>query len=250
MNNIFVTGDPHFRHYNAILHCNRLPWIIPNPKYDPTRPYHFKFNNPKAADLEKHDHDLIQNWNNIVDRSDTVYIIGDFAWKDHNYFINALHGKKILVLGNHDKMKQEWMRNFTEVHPILRRTLYGQDVTMCHYCMVTWASSVHGAWHLYGHSHGRIKEFEDCYKCDVGVDVWDYTPVPWQVIAHKMSLKKKKEFYDTGESERNILANRELNKMIWEDFKIKRYEKTLQKETPVLPNVQTSQDEESEEMES
>ena len=191
MSTIFVTGDQHFSHDNIRKHTNR-PW----------------------ATCEEMDAALIKNWNNIVGRQDTVYICGDFAFKNHNHYIMALNGLKILCLGNHDRMSQDCLRNFTEVHSLLRRTIYKRDVTFCHYCMTTWSSSCHGSWHFYGHSHGRIKEYDDSYKMDVGVDVWNYTPVPWDVIEYKMSLKKKKEFNDCSELEDNVSKLKETNMLI------------------------------------
>jgi len=36
---------------------------------------------------------------------------------------------------------------------------------------------------------------------DVGVDVWDYTPVSWEILAYKMSLKHKREYPSGREGE-------------------------------------------------
>jgi calcineurin-like phosphoesterase family protein len=192
MNNIFISSDPHFKHYNGVLHCNRKPWIINNPNYDCNKPYHFKNNNPLAVNLEKHDNDLISNWNSIVSKGDIVYILGDFAWKDHNHYIMALNGKKIMILGNHDKMSQEVLKNFTEVYDFgVRKKINGQDISLSHYAMRTWASSCHGSWQLYGHSHARLWEPWDALSFDVGMDCWNYRPVPWEIIKKKMAIKQE-----------------------------------------------------------
>ena len=67
---------------------------------------------------------------------------------------------------------------------------------MCHYCMSVWPASHYGSWLLYGHSHGRIPEYEDSLKMDVGVDVWEFTPIKIDSILkyyHKIiNLKKEK----------------------------------------------------------
>jgi len=188
MYNTFVTADLHLGHDNIRKHTNR-PWQT----------------------CEEMDSALIGNWNSLIGKRDTVYIVGDFAWKNHNRYLGGLNGSKILILGNHDKMSQDYLRNFTEVHSLLRRTLHGRDVTFCHYCMATWGSSCHGSWHLYGHSHGRILEYDDSYKMDVGVDVWGYAPVSWDTIERKMSLKKKKKFHAGDELEENVRKLREHN---------------------------------------
>lgn len=190
MSKLFLTADPHFGHYNIVLHCYRYPWIYENPSYDASKAYHFKYNNPLAVYLGKHDGDLIGNWNSMVERGDTVIIHGDFAFKDHNRYLMALNGKKILIKGNHDKASLEVYRNFTEVHEMgCRKRIEGYDVTMCHYAMRAWASSCHNALHAYGHSHGRMPEFKNMLCCDVGVDVWGYAPVPWECFLEKMTQK-------------------------------------------------------------
>lgn len=190
MNNIFLTSDLHLSHYNIALHCNRIPWIYANPDYDPSKPEHFKFNNPKAIHLKQHDEALIENWNKMVKKGDTVYVLGDFAWKDHNHYLMALSGSKILILGNHDKASREVYKNFTEVHEFgCRKKIFGQDITLCHYALRSWPSSYHGSWHIWGHSHGRMPEFDNMLAFDGGIDVWGYNVLPWQVLNQKMQNK-------------------------------------------------------------
>jgi calcineurin-like phosphoesterase family protein len=140
---------------------------------------------------------LITNWNDTVQRKDTVYIVGDFAWKYHNKFLMALNGKKILIIGSHDKMNQDALRNFTDVvgadkRPgILTLTLDKQLLALCHYRLSSWPISHHGSWHLFGHSHGRspVKDYQLC--ADVGVDCNNYRPVSWDTI--KQTFAKKHE---------------------------------------------------------
>lgn len=190
MNEEFVIADTHFGHRNIILHCNRERWIYNNPNYNPNKPYHIKNNNPNAVDVKKHDEELIEFWNKTVGKKDIITIVGDFAFRNHNYYIKTLNGKKRLVIGNHDKMSLEKYNLFDKVYDFgCRRKVQKQDVTFCHYSLCTWANSCHGAWCLYGHSHGRLMEWENQLTFDVGVDVWGYTPIPWEVIKAKMKLK-------------------------------------------------------------
>ena len=73
-----------------------------------------------------------------------------------------------------------------------RKKINKKDITLSHYAMRSWASSCYGSWQLYGHSHGRMPEFNNLLSFDVGVDVWGYVPIPWEVIVKKMSLKNPK----------------------------------------------------------
>jgi len=191
--NDFVIGCTHFGHRGICFHTNRLPWICDNPDYDTAKPYDFKKNNPKTINLKKHDEDLKSNWNSMVGRKDRIFILGDFAWKDHLQYILGLNGQKIFVSGNHDKMKQMSLSHFKEVHEIgCRKRVQEQDVTFSHYAMRSWASSCYGSWMLYSHSHGRMPEFDNMFSFDCGVDIWGYAPAPWNAIVEKMRLVQEK----------------------------------------------------------
>jgi hypothetical protein len=80
--------------------------------------------------------------------------------------------------------------------------------------MATWPCSCHGAWHLYGHSHGRIKEMPNMPRCDVGVDVWDFAPVPWEAVKLKLRERKREFSGDVGELDANMTENIQSNREI------------------------------------
>ncbi len=189
----FVTGCTHFGHGTIAFHANRVPWIYDNPDFDSNKPFHFKTNNSKKVNIEEHDERLISNWNSVVGRRDRIFILGDFAWKNHAKYILGLNGYKIFITGNHDKMNQNALMHFKEVHEMgCRKKIQKQDVTFCHYAMRSWASSCWGSWMLYSHSHGRMPEFNNMFSFDCGVDVWGYAPVPWNAIVDKMRLIQEK----------------------------------------------------------
>ena len=54
---------------------------------------------------EEQDEYLIQQWNKAVSKRDTTYIVGDVTMEKPNdyYKLDQLNGRKIVVLGNHDK---------------------------------------------------------------------------------------------------------------------------------------------------
>lgn len=55
----------------------------------------------------EHDEYLIKQWNKVVKPRDTVYILGDITMHTdkHYYKLDQLNGRKIVVLGNHDKFE-------------------------------------------------------------------------------------------------------------------------------------------------
>lgn len=88
-NETFLIADTHFGHENIS-------------KHEPIRKYS-AFNNgfKNVDDL------MIYNWNKTISDGDTVFHLGDFAFKHKNIaeLSNLLNGNKILLVGNHDKQK-------------------------------------------------------------------------------------------------------------------------------------------------
>lgn len=54
---------------------------------------------------EEHDNHLISQWNSVVNKRDTTYIIGDVTMEKARayYKLDMLKGRKIVCLGNHDR---------------------------------------------------------------------------------------------------------------------------------------------------
>lgn len=78
-------ADTHFRHKNVL-----------------------EFENRPFESLEEMEDKLIKAWNDVVAKTDTVYIVGDFCFANNKEWIeilDQLKGNIILVKGNHDKSK-------------------------------------------------------------------------------------------------------------------------------------------------
>lgn len=57
---------------------------------------------------------MIYEWNEMISDKDEVYVLGDFAWgnkENVSNIISRLNGRKILVMGNHDRSRTAkwWM---------------------------------------------------------------------------------------------------------------------------------------------
>lgn len=81
---VFFASDMHFDHFNIIRYCNR------------------PFRN-----INEMNRSLVNNWNNIIGRRDTVYYLGDMAHgrgsRSIDYWLDNLNGKIRFIRGNHDK---------------------------------------------------------------------------------------------------------------------------------------------------
>jgi len=145
---------------------------------------------------------LIKNWHSRVKPTDEVYVLGDFAlcpWRRALSFAQSLSGRKHLIAGNHDKPLRrkaefcaafETVRDLAEIKvPSLGAYHDEQRIVLCHFAMLTWNKSHHGAWQLHGHSHGSLKDEPNALRLDVGVDVWNFAPVSFEEIRARMTKK-------------------------------------------------------------
>jgi calcineurin-like phosphoesterase family protein len=169
----WFTGDSHFGHGAIIdMAC---------------RPY---------RDVDEMDRAMIRAWNDVVASDDIVWHLGDFAHKAEparvKSIFSALHGKKSLILGNHDKqatLQCDW----EEAVPMRGLAIDGQQIVMCHYGMRVWPGMHRGMF--YGHSHGRLPGSRQ--TLDVGVDSVGFAPVDLPTILARMAALPRLA-YDEG----------------------------------------------------
>lgn len=139
---IYYTADLHLGHENVIRHC--------------ARPF---------SSAEEMDETLIRHWNARVHRNDTIYIVGDFFFRNRKpaeEYLDALKGKKHLIIGNHDlswmrkaPSPDYWMKYFESVSPMSSIRDSGALVTLCHYPMMSWQGSGRGGYMVFGHIHNN-----------------------------------------------------------------------------------------------
>lgn len=155
---LWFTSDLHFGHKNIIQYSKR------------------PFEN--VDHMTEH---LILEWNRCVKEDDTVWHLGDFAFlKEEEVLeiIKQLNGRKHWILGNHDKVLKKVLKknpeHAVEVVQYQELTYRDQFIVLNHYGQRVWNKSFHGAWHLYGHSHGTLAPYGK--SVDVGVDCKEITP--------------------------------------------------------------------------
>lgn len=158
---IYFTSDLHLGHNSAIKMCER--------------PF---------ANIEEMNRTLINNINARVQKFDTLYVLGDIAYRtpveEVNRMIAQMNGKKILIKGNHDKNYDPSL--FEGIYDFLEIKVDGQSISLMHYPMVEWPKSFHGSLHLHGHQHNKPEhnlkqKAQGILRYDVGVDANYYYPV-------------------------------------------------------------------------
>lgn len=164
--------------------------------------------------VEEHDAHLAAQWDQTInpnnDRPDQVWVLGDISVGGNRAETAALAwllqrpGQKHLIAGNHDhchpmhRESHKWQRKylgvFDSVQPFAVRKVKGRYLKLSHF---PYAGSGYGdhtdeerytAWRLpdtgnyllHGHTHTTARRHGR--EIHVGVDAWDYTPVPLEVI--------------------------------------------------------------------
>jgi len=177
----WFTSDQHFNHANCI-----------------------EFSQRPFAHIEDMNESLIKNWNSYVCPQDTVFVVGDFAFKKSDReihqlqnIIKRLNGRKVLIMGNHDHTKNHMYRCGFDVVVQNLTIKLGRNME----CFVShkpyrcsrlwkWWTEVsrgwkHKDWHsrpekrnmiqIHGHTHSD-KKLSETGIC-VCVEAWNYRPV-------------------------------------------------------------------------
>ena len=167
---IWFTSDNHIHHRNILKHCPERQNIC---------------SAKDENDVEAWDKWMIDKWNSTIGKKDIVYILGDFIFGSQESARKALqnlHGKKFLILGNHDKGVDKLENYFEQITQQKLVTFKKSNfdfldedfqVFMCHYPMVTWASKHYGVINAHGHCHGRLDDYNEAsteLRVDVGID--------------------------------------------------------------------------------
>lgn len=149
---LFVWSDTHFNHAGILDYCDR-----------------------KYGSVEEMNAGLEAAWNRAVGPRDDVWFVGDFGFSHGEAepledIFARLHGRKHLVVGNHDEknprvLKLPWVAQT----PLVTLRENGVRAVACHYPLETWKNAARGYLVLHGHSHGTLKRVIP-HRFDVGVE--------------------------------------------------------------------------------
>ena len=137
---------------------------------------------------------LIRNYNDVVAEEDLCYFIGDLMMgTDINrleHILNRMNGTKVLILGNHDRMRPfDYVEaGFQSVHTSLELDILG-GIVLAH--DPACACAIGDRTLLCGHVHNLFKVQGNAIN--VGVDVWDFEPVSQRQIAGLLNPPDGKE---------------------------------------------------------
>lgn len=131
---------------------------------------------------EMHDA-IVAGWNRVVEKHDTVWVLGDIAFKrDSLDVLDRLKGKKKAILGNHDLYNIEYHRYFTKVYGCIVMTVCGVTVLLSHMPVhQTQLDTKRYALNVHGHLHSAVVDDPRYINCSVE-QCFNYEPMALEAI--------------------------------------------------------------------
>jgi calcineurin-like phosphoesterase family protein len=149
MSNVYVISDLHFSHRNMAIKRG-------------------------FQTTEEHDEHIIEQWNQTVNKKDTVWILGDISMEKSGPYalLCRLNGIKKVVLGNHDQPQHvpEMLRYVRSVCGMVKYK--GFILTHC-----PMHESEVGRFTKNIHGHVHENSLDDDRYINVSCEVVDYRPV-------------------------------------------------------------------------
>jgi len=182
----FVTSDHHFGHA-------RISELADRP----------------FGSVDEMNSGMIERWNQMVGPDDIVLHLGDLALGPIEQSVGLtaqLHGRRLLVPGNHDRVSPATQSNraierfrpiyedagWTVLSEVLDGHRHGRRLLASHYPFVGDSTGVErhssrrpndsGVPLVHGHTHDRGFGPHGSHEFHVGVDAFDFRPVPFDVI--------------------------------------------------------------------
>jgi calcineurin-like phosphoesterase family protein len=150
----FVIGDTHFGHKNIL-------------EFEPVhRPF---------GSIEEHDEAIIDRWNSVVKKNDTVWHLGDVLFgKDRFELLSRLNGKKRLVMGNHDNYDVRlYLNHFERVCGAAKI-----DSVILSHVPIHTGQFYRFTANIHGHMHS--KSLDDARYINVSAEMNNLTPIAWE----------------------------------------------------------------------
>lgn len=198
-------SDTHFGHENILDECRE-----------------------RFATIDEMNAFIIDNINRKMKRNDTLFILGDFAFRSKTpvtEYLDAIKPKKILLVGNHDR---DWLKSFTnEQKEHYFEGIYDQysfkrngiELHLNHFPRLAWSRSHYFAqsFSVCGHIHNaretsvaaRLFPLVLC-QFNAGVDVNNFEPVTFEEL-----VRNNNDFYGlTYTDEEKLLLDSAVKKVM------------------------------------
>lgn len=168
MSKIWLISDTHFYHTNIIKYCNR------------------PFNN-----VNEMNNTIIENWNSLINKNDTVFHLGDFGFSkngDLKEIGNKLNGStKYLIKGNHDSESDDFYKE-CGFNKIFEFPIIYKDFFILSHKPIQ-LNDIGELKNIFGHIHNNIN-LNDKNHLSISVETINYYPISFKQIKEYFSSYK------------------------------------------------------------
>lgn len=129
--------------------------------------------------IQDHDQNLIECWNEVVKPGDKVYHLGDVGLSNATHLLRvmqSLNGTKILIKGNHDSLK---MSQYAQVFKDVRACHSLNGIFLAHIPIHPMSLE---RWKGQAHGHLHAKTVGDERYMNVSCEQIDYTPIDFEEV--------------------------------------------------------------------
>jgi len=163
----YFIGDTHFGHKGMIA-------------FEAIKPYR------PFATMEEHNETLVERWNSVVRKQDSVWHLGDFCFGKQNLEIaSRLNGTKRLVMGNHDQYPaSDYLKYFTRVCGVAE--FHG--IILSHIPVHESQKARYRA-NIHGHLHNKV--LIDDWHFNVSAEQNTLTPISYADLQKKLPAQKE-----------------------------------------------------------
>ena len=161
---------------------------------------------PEFDTVEQMNEAMIDRWNAVVKPDDTVVHLGDIAMSNPTRLreiMNKLNGEKILVKGNHDRLKLSVYADiFRDVRSFIRPN--HQKIVFTHIplhpdSVPLFCINVHGHIHEKTVMAVFSNEIPDLKYLNISVERTDYTPVSNEWIIEECNKRREIAYESVNE---------------------------------------------------
>ena len=169
----YLIADTHFGHENIIAYCSR--------------PFH---------DVNHMNEVLIRNWNAVVGKEDTVYVLGDFTLSRKREIIASLtirlNGHKTLIMGNHDTRKPKDYIEAGFTNATRKPMMVEPGIVLMHEPFDDISLVAPNYLYFFGHVHEKHCPMDDLPNCYcVSAERLDYRPVDFDALVNLLKKTRK-----------------------------------------------------------
>lgn len=121
--------------------------------------------------IEEMNEAITDSINSRVGKNDILYHLGDISFGNLSCLYSLKCENIILILGNHDNYQLcKEQPKIKKISSLMEITTNNRKIVMCHYSMRVWNDSHKDSYHLFGHTHHTIPNYNQ--SMDVGWCKW------------------------------------------------------------------------------